>query len=278
MEKGQIRKLNKELSQELLDAQEYFIYEAENHTDFYLQNYIESPSSYRGHYICADLFKEMFQKYTESIDTRKKYAEVVHNSAAVLSNEMFHQIAKKDEIKKCLFLSGVPGAGKSFFIQSLILSQALEEDIMVYEGDISSPSVLEKMQVAKENNLDMYIIIVNPTIELAQQNAIARHYEIGRGASCETMARIMSRIPGALENIHKLFPEIELGIYNKTTNYAIDYLTGFENMNLLNHGDYEEILKKLYYYREKILLEINQDLKKKSEGLENSEVDRCEKR
>ena len=73
MEKGQIRKLNKELSQELLDAQEYFIYEAENHTDFYLQNYIESPSSYRGHYICADLFKEMFQKYTESIDTRKKY-------------------------------------------------------------------------------------------------------------------------------------------------------------------------------------------------------------
>lgn len=109
MEKGIIKRLKKELSPELRNLEEYFISEAENHTEKYLQKYIEISSSFNGNYICSDLFKETFDIYRESIENKKKYAEIVHNSAAVLANEILHQKAKEEKIKKCIFISGVPG-------------------------------------------------------------------------------------------------------------------------------------------------------------------------
>ena len=257
MEKGKIRKLQKNLSDELRMVEEYFIKSAEENTEKHISDYLELESSYNGSYICADLFKETFKEYSNSIESRMKYAEIIHNSAAVLSDELFHRMASSGGMKKCIFLSGVPGAGKSFLIQSLYLSGEIDKETMVFEGDISSPSILEKMDFAKKNNLDLYIIIVNPTIELAQRNAIERHFELGRGASCELMARIMSKIPIALEQIKQLFPDIELGIYNKSSNYDIELVYGFENASCLNQGNYEELLSKFQYYREIILNERN---------------------
>lgn len=90
------------------------------------------------------------------------YAEVIHNSAAVLANEMFHEKAASKDIKRCIFISGVPGAGKSFLIQSLIMSGAIDEDTMIYEGDISSRTIYEKIDVVINNNIKPYIMIVNP--------------------------------------------------------------------------------------------------------------------
>lgn len=106
-------------------------------------------------------------------------------------------------------------------------------------------------------------MIVNPTLELAQRNAIMRYYEIGRGASCQTMARILSKIPIALNEIKERYPNIELGIYNKKTNYDIENYVGFENAELLNHGDYDTVLEELQKLRIEILKEIENDLKKK---------------
>lgn len=263
MQKGIIRRLNKELPKELYDMETYFISQAENNTDFYLNKYKELSASFNGNYICSDLFKETFDEYTQSIENRKLYAEVIHNSAAVLANEMFHEKAGSKDIKRCIFISGVPGAGKSFLIQSLIMSGAIDEDTMIYEGDISSRTIYEKIDVVINNNIKPYIMIVNPTLELAQRNAIMRHYEIGRGASCQTMARILSKIPIALNEIKERYPNIELGIYNKKTNYDIENYVGFENAELLNHGDYDTVLEELQKLRIEILKEIENDLKKK---------------
>lgn len=264
MEKGIIRRLNKKLSYELSEMENYFIDQAENNTEQYIYRYKNLQASFNGNYICSDLFKETFLEYTQSIETRKLYAEIIHNSAAVLANEMFHEKICSGKIKKCIFISGVPGAGKSFLIQSLLMSGVISEDTMIYEGDISSPSIYEKIEAVVKHGSEPSIIIVNPTLELAQRNAIMRHYEIGRGASCETMARIMSRIPLALQEIKSRYPDIQLGIYNKISNYDIENFIGFENMYLLNHGSYEEILAELQALRLKILKEISEDLKKKT--------------
>lgn len=253
MEKGKIRRLNIELSPELQEAQEFFISEAENNTEQYVDRYINLPSSINGQYICSDLFKETFDKYIESINTRKKYSQVIHNSAAVLANELFQRQTIDPKYKKCIFLTGIPGGGKSFLVQSLALAGEIDDDTIIYEGDIGTPSIFEKIERAANNGMELYCIVVNPTLELAQTNAINRSFEIGRGASCETMARIMSRIPGALLSIREKFPDINLAIYNKTTNYDIDYQLGFDNIAMLDHGTYDEILEKLQELRLEIL-------------------------
>lgn len=271
MEKGKIRRLIN-IPEELKADQEYFIEEAENNTTFYMESYRNHPSSLNGHYVCSDLFKETFQKYTESLESRKRYSEVIHNSAAVLANEMFHQNVQDPSIKECIFLSGVPGGGKSFLIQSLALSGAIGDDTMIYEGDITTPTIIEKIEAAKKAGKTLHIIVVNPTLELAQRNAINRSFEIGRGASCETMARILSRIPGALENIHASYPEIDLAIYNKTTNYDITCEYGFEKATVLNHGSYEEILEKLRELRVQLLSELKKKIEdKKIKGADENE-------
>ena len=176
-------------------------------------------------------------------------------------------LAKDKSIDKCIFLSGVPGAGKSYLIQSIALSGELDDKTMVYEGDITTDTIYEKIDKCVENGKEIFFLIVNPTLELAQRNAIARHFEIGRGASSETMARIMSRIPAALNNIMSKY-DIELGIFNKHTNYDTDYMVGKENLPVLDHGTYDEILKKLLELR----LEILEEYKKKTnleEGIEH---------
>ena len=133
MEKGKIRKIQKDISDELKMTEEYFIKSAEENTEKHISDYLELELSYNGSYICADLFKETFKEYSNSIEARMKYAEIIHNSAAVLSDELFHRMASSREMKKCIFLSGVPGAGKSFLIQSLYASI-----ILLYSSFLSS--------------------------------------------------------------------------------------------------------------------------------------------
>lgn len=266
MEKGKIRRLE-QISDELKVIQEHFIKEAEENTDFYMDSYINHPSSLSGRYVCSDLFKETFPEYIESLESRKKYSSVIHNSAAVLANEMFYKNIKNPNIKKGIFLSGIPGAGKSFLVQSLALSGAIGDDTLIYEGDINSPTIFEKIEAVKAAGIEIHIVIVNPTIELAQTNAINRSLEIGRGASCETMARIMSKIPESLKIIQEKFPESDLAIYNKKTNYDIDILYGYDNIDILFHGTYEQILNQLQELR----LQILKNIKKK---IEQGEIDK----
>ena len=174
MEKGKIRRIAEFMSPELQEIEELFIKEAEENTDEYLKKYQELPASFGGNYICSDLFKETFYIYSQSPQSRKKYARIIHNSAAVLANEMFQIKVNNPEIKKCIFVSGVPGAGKSFLIQSLLLASEINRDTMIYEGDITTETIYDKLNKVTEKEMEVYIIIVNPTLELAEENVITR--------------------------------------------------------------------------------------------------------
>lgn len=253
MEKGRIRRLAKPLTEEERKAEEFFIIDAEENTEEHIKAYKAHGSSFGGKYICSDLFKETYPLYSQNNESRQKYNLVVHNSAAVLANEMFNISVQDSSISKCIFLTGIPGGGKSFFIQSLMAYDVLSDDVMVYEGSIISPSIYEKLEAAKAAGKEIYIVIINPTIELAEQNVISRIQEIGRGATCEVMARIASGIPEAISQIHEKYPDITIAIVNKSNNYELNYSLGIQNIGDLYHGTYEEILAKVEYLRKRDL-------------------------
>ena len=255
MEKGKIRRVKVQLSDELLKAQEEFIRDAEENEELHYSRYKELESSMGGRYICSDLFKETFQKYAESAESRTILNVAVHNSAACLSGEYFIRLAQSGKFKKCIFLTGVPGAGKSYLIQSLSIAGSLSDDVMIFEGDVSSTTIVEKMSLCEQNGIDIYVMVVNPTPELAQRNVISRRSEAGRGASPELMARIMSSLPRAIKELSERF-DIELGIYNKRSNYDIDTVVGIEHIEMLNHGTYDELLKIFQELRQTMLEEI----------------------
>lgn len=272
MIKGKIRRLTnltpealnktEEEVQKLIDAEAYIIKDAEENEEAHIEKYNELESSHNGKYICADLMKETFPIYTESVESRKIYSGVIHNSCACLAAEAFERQVKNPEIERCIFLAGVPGAGKSYLIQSLEFTNQLGNNTMVYEGDITTPSIKEKMQMLKDQDKDIMLLIVNPTIELAQSNAIRRHFEIGRGASSQTMARIMSKLPNAVKELNEEF-DLTVGIYNKETNHDTYNTIGMDNIDTLDHGTYEEILANLLQLREELLPTIREEFEKK---------------
>ncbi len=255
MEKGIIKKLNKPLTEEEKLAEAFFIQDAEDNTLMHIKAYQRHPSSCNGRYICSDLFKETYPLYSESNASREKYNIVIHNSAAVLANEMFGIDVKDPSIKRCIFLTGIPGGGKSFFTQSLYTYDIIGEDTMVYEGSIISPSVHEKIQSAMQMGKEIYIIIVNPSLELAERNVISRLSEIGRDATCDVMAKIASEIPRAIAQIHEAYPDISLAIINKTSNTDLDCKIGFDDLDCLYRGSFNEILARLQALRAQYLAE-----------------------
>ena len=234
-------------------GQDYFIKLASERTDDMIEKYKKHPESYGGKYVCSDLFKEIFPLYNSDRNSRNLFISAVHNSSACLANEQFQRLAKDDSITDCVFLTGVPGAGKSFFIQSLYNSGEINNNTVVYEGDINSiDTIRQKINVMQENGKKIHIIVVNPTIELAYKNACKRLEEVGRGASKATISRIASGLPGTLQTLCHEFADIDVGIYNKKTNYDIELFEGIENIDLLDHGSYTEILDELNMLEAKV--------------------------
>ncbi|MBO6195047.1 MAG: zeta toxin family protein [Bacilli bacterium] len=227
-------------------GQDYFIKLASEHTDECIEKYKNLEQSFGGRYVCSDLFKEIFPLYNSDRNSRNLFISAVHNSSACLANEQFQRLAKDESISDCVFLTGIPGAGKSFFIESLRESGELKENMVIYEGDINSlDTIRQKINVMQENGKKVHIIVVNPTIELAYKNACKRLEIVGRGASKKTIARIASGIPGALQTLNIEFKDLDIGIYDKKTNTDIKSYVGIENLDLLDHGSFNEILDEL---------------------------------
>ena len=257
MEKGKIRRRKiYDNHVEMRRIEDFFITDAEENYESHIETYNGFESSIDGRYICSDLMKETFPLYSESESSRYRYNVAVHNSAAVLTEGLFNRKIKDPSIKKCIILTGVPGAGKTFFAQSL--GKTLEEDTMIYEGSIINSSIFEKIEKAQKEGIEVSIIVVNPTIELSVRNVVVRQFEIGRDASPALIADMFYKIPLSLMEIHQRYPDIDLAIYDKKDNYDINEIFGFENIGLLNHGAYEEVLSSVEMYRNMVLQELKE--------------------
>ena len=197
-------------------------------TDELLEKYIRHTSSHNGRYINSDLMKMVFEVYAESQENRGKYNLAVTNSAACLTNEIYKRIIQNEDFKRCIYVAGPYGAGKSFFAQSLFLTEVVPEDTVVYEGSITAPAFGEKVELAIKNNIEPEIIILNPTLELSMRNIKEREKETGRNVIksevVEKYADMYSNIEKLFAYLNSSFPELQtkpypisFQIYNKSS-------------------------------------------------------------
>lgn len=231
-------------------------------TDELLEKYIRHTSSHNGRYINSDLMKMVFEVYAESPENRGKYNLAVTNSAACLANEFYQRMIQDKAFKRCIYVAGPYGAGKSFFIQSLFLTEVIPEDTVVYEGSITGPAFGEKVELAIKNNIEPEIIILNPTLELSMRNIKEREKETGRNVIksevVEKYADMYSNIEKLFAYLNSSFPELQtkpypisFQIYNKSSNIPEDLNVSYDIQDL-QHGTrqsiserYDSIVKQL---------------------------------
>ena len=237
---------------------------ASTHTDGLLERYNKLESSRQGTFINSDLMKMVYPFYANSYENRQRFNLSITNSAAVLTNEAYRRAITQGDIKRCIFLVGPYGAGKSFFAQSLYESKQgreMLEDSIIYEGSITPPAFGEKIEYASMHGVTPTIIVLNPTLELSMRNIRERAKTTGRDVIRSEVIDKFSSIYTHLSDLVKMFDEISYIIYNKESNIPVDLSCGSKNLEDLNHGNKQEISEQYDLIKETLDLE-----KRKSEG------------
>ena len=226
------------------EVQRAAIIRALTHTEECLQAYCALEQSHGGRYINADLMKEIFPEYSESLESRTRYDLSVHNSCAWLAQELYNRQIKSDKVEECIFVTGMPGAGKSFFVQSLFANGEIKDNQIVFEGSLCNlKASKEKMQQLVDMGKKIQIIVINPSLRLAFSNVVNRQQEVGRGATLVSMAKIASEIGPAIETLDSEFPIEGIGVYSKLEdNDRVDLSVGIEAVKSLLRCDYEVTL------------------------------------
>lgn len=218
-----------------------------------LNEYDQNLSSHNGKYICSDLFKRIIFSMLicdgiineeDNDQNYSRYVSVIHNSSAVLAEMQFRRQVANTDNDNCILLTGVPGAGKTFLIESLYTPKLFDKSLdntIVYEGDVTTLTIMDKINLLEKAGIKTSIVVVNPTPELAFLNAAIRSKEQGRGASTTTQARIMGKMPKALNQILMQYPDISASIYTKYDNYTILMTTELYYKNLQNQ-EYNETI------------------------------------
>ncbi len=220
----------------------------EEHPEYFLEQYEKDSRSFGGRYICADLFKELFPEYAASKETRARYNAVVHNSAAVLAAEQFNRVIADASRpgNEVVFLTGVPGAGKSSSISTK--GELFPEYKAVFEGQLSRPETsIPKIQAVLDMGLQPRIIAVHSLPEDALRNTFTRFEETGRGASIGLMADIQGNLPAGLATIRERFGEaVNLTLYDYTDRKNTITYYGWKHVAILQkEGTYEHIKQRL---------------------------------
>lgn len=242
-------------------------------TDELLEQYKKQPSSHNGRYINSDLMKMVFKVYAESQENRGKYNLAVTNCAACLTNEFYERTIINKDFRRCIYVTGPYGAGKSFFIQSLFLTDVIPDDTFVYEGSITAPAFGEKVKLAIKNNIKPEIIILNPTLELSLNNIKQRAKETGRDVIksevVEKYADMYSNIEKLFSYLNSSFPELQtrpypisFQIYNKSSNVPEDLSVSYDIQDL-QHGTRQKVSEKY----DSIIKQFNVDSKEDVERI-----------
>ncbi len=222
----------------------------------FIEQYKRDSRSFEGRYIAADLFKETFAEFSQSKDARNRYNAPVHNSAAVLSAELFRRALNDNshpERNTVVFLTGTPGAGKTSSVLST--GELPRSYLAVFEGQLSNPvTTQEKIQQVLDAGFKPVIIAVHVRPELALSNTLKRFDEEGRGASINVMSSIQGGLPASLGEAHKQFGSaVELNVIDHRDKMKPTTLTGWKNLPVLeSEGNHDQIKQRLSNALEKL--------------------------
>lgn len=242
---NQIRKKGFEKGSMSEKIEAYCRVTASQNTDKLLEKYKRLEPSRNGKYINSDLMKMVYPFYARRMDNRRLYNMSITNTAAVLTNEAYLRAIKDDDVKRCIFIVGPYGAGKSYFTQSLFENDkdGMLDDSIVYEGSITPPAFEEKLIYAMENGVVPNIVALNPTLELSMRNIKSRAKEIGRDVEKKEVIDKFSNFYRYMKDIVDKHGEIPYIIYTKESNKAIDLKNGSTDLEELNHGSEEFIIQ-----------------------------------
>ena len=235
-------------------VQDDIVSEVQANPDKFIDQYVKDERSFNGRYVASDLFKEMFEPFAASKESRNYFNAVVHNAAAVLSSEQFNRVLKdktNPERDTVVFLTGIPGAGKT---SSVLVKDKegglvdLPKDFkMVFEGKLDDPKTsIPKIQSVLDAGLKPVILAVHRQPEVALENTFKRFNEEGRGASVETMASIQGKTPDGLEYLNKHFGDAVQLVIRDLRESKPKQFNGWEHLHILrSEGNYENIKQKL---------------------------------
>jgi hypothetical protein len=218
--------------------------------DRFLVAYRLDSRSFQGRYVNSDLMKEMFPEYNVSKAHRNRYNLPVHNAAAVLAAAQFRSAITDDSVPErtnALFLTGVPGAGKTTAV--LANRDLFPQDARIlYEGQLYDPvNAMPKFEAALNSGLDVEIVAIHVSSEQALANTVLRFEREGRGATIEALARIQGHLPTGLNHIYERFGHsVGFSVIDKRDMMRVDRVRGWKALSLLeSEGNYEYIKRKL---------------------------------
>jgi fido (protein-threonine AMPylation protein) len=237
----------------------------------FINRFIQHPVSFGGRFISSDSFKETFEQYNQSNETRNFCNKLVHNAASVLASEQLRRVLQEPkELRRdtVVLLSGIPGAGKT----STVLNKGKLSDGIhaVYEGQLSDEkNAITKVQQVIDAGFKPVIIVVHSTPEYALDNTLRRFTEIGRGASIDVMAKIQGGLPDGLNAVKEKFgDEVRLDIVDKRDLNNVKKIRGWNNLNILqSEGNHENIKQRLEQHLESRKSSIEPEAYRQSAGL-----------
>jgi hypothetical protein len=218
--------------------------------DRFLVAYRLDSRSFQGRYVNSDLMKEMFPEYNVSKAHRNRYNLPVHNAAAVLAAAQFRSAITDDSVPErtnALFLTGVPGAGKTTAVLAN-RDQFPQDARILYEGQLYDPvNAMPKFEAALNSGLDVEIVAIHVSSEQALANTVLRFEREGRGATIEALARIQGHLPTGLNHIYERFGHsVGFSVIDKRDMMRVDRVRGWKALSLLeSEGNYEYIKRKL---------------------------------
>ncbi|KAG0298479.1 hypothetical protein BGZ96_011406 [Linnemannia gamsii] len=215
----------------------------------FINAYRNDARSFEGRYVNSDLFKEIFAVYAASWESRRRYHNPIHRTAAALATALFVenlQTPRESERTTVYFLTGSPGSGKT----SMVLKTAeLPKDVvMLFEGQMANFDVSrDKIQKVLDAGYQPKIIVVHARVEDAFDKTVQRFNEIGRGSSIHTISSIVGGLPDSLQQLHNLFgPSLSLDIVDVRDRANPVQWQGFENIDILrSEGNYDSIKQRL---------------------------------
>ena len=220
----------------------------------FMRRYSALPQSFGGRFVNADLFKETFEQYAESKESRNLFNTPVHNAAAVLTSEQLRRtLQEKPESgrNEVILLTGSPGSGKT----STVLEKTRWPDKVhaLYEGQLADPEVATaKVMQTLDAGFNPVIVVAHTTPEQALDNALTRFDESGRGASIMAIARIQGGLPNGLRAVHHIFGDgVELRIWDRRIFDEPKLYRGWEHIPVLeSEGNHEHIRHRLTQHLE----------------------------
>jgi hypothetical protein len=231
------------------EVQEIVARAVERDPDFFIERYRGLEQSFQGRYVCSDLFKETFEPYRVSRETRNRYNTPVHNAAAVLASEALRRlIAERDEPERdtVVLITGIPGAGKS---SAVLKGGAIPVHVRaLYEGQLAKPeTALAKVQQVLDGGLKAAIYVIHVQPEWALEQTLRRSDELGRGASIETMASIQGGLAHGLRRVYeRCGAAVTLRIVDRRVFHSPKVLDGWEHVSVLeSEGDQEHVKARL---------------------------------